>query len=125
MVNLIVAEPAPSKNFDGTWQTIWTCANVGQSQGYTYEFRGQIKDGTYHALYGIKGQPGSLELEGKIEADGMAGFKGTVIVNSPLSGMGAARGTVSPVYALARFDHASGAGSRVNLRPCTLTFVKQ
>jgi class 3 adenylate cyclase len=125
IVNLIVAEPAPSKNFDGTWQTTWTCANVGQSLGYTFEFRGQIKDGTYHGLHGTKGQPGSLELEGKIEADGTAGFKGAVIVNSPITGMGAARGTVSPVYALARFDHASGTGSRINLRPCTLTFVKQ
>ena len=125
MVNLIVAEPAPSKNFDGTWQTTWTCANVGQSLGYTFEFRGQIKDGTYHGLHGTMGQPGSLELEGKIEADGTAGFKGAVIVNSPIAGMGAARGTVSPIYALARFDHASGTGSRINLRPCTLTFVKQ
>ncbi len=125
LVNLILAAPAPSKDFDGTWTTTWRCADMERARGYTYEFRGQIKDGVYHAQYGTKGQPSSLELDGKIEPGGAAGFKGAVVVGSPIAGMGAARGTVSPVYAMARFGHASGTGDRINLRPCSLTFVKQ
>jgi hypothetical protein len=66
-----------------------------------------------------------MTLDGRIEADGTAGFTGEVIVGSSLVGLGAARGTPSDFHALGHFDHGSGNGKRIEGRPCTLTFLKQ
>jgi hypothetical protein len=125
MADLIMSGPTMAKNFDGVWETIWTCTNVGQFPGYTYRFTGQVKDGSYHGLRGIKGEPSSLDLNGKIEPDGTAAFFGEIIVNSTLVGMGAARGTPSDFHALAQFAASSGTGKRIEGRPCSLSFAKQ
>jgi len=125
IADLILNAPATAKNFDGTWVTEWTCPNLGQYPGYTYRFPGQIKDGAYHGLKGVKGEPSSMVLDGKIDADGAAAFFGEIIVGSSLVGLGTARGTPSDFHALAHFDHASGNGKRIEGRPCSLTFEKQ
>ena len=114
-----------SKTFDGTWQTTWTCPNLGQYPGYTYQFAGQVKNGTYHGVKGTNGEPSSLVLDGKIEPDGAAGFFGEIIVGSSLVGLGAARGSPSDFHALAQFDRTSATGKRVEGRPCSLSFAKQ
>ena len=114
-----------SKTFDGSWQTTWTCPNLDQYPGYTYQFAGQVKDGTYHGVKGTKGEPSSLVLDGKIEPDGAAGFFGEIIVGSSLVGLGAARGSPSDFHALAQFDRTSATGKRIEGRPCSLSFVKQ
>jgi hypothetical protein len=114
-----------TKTFDGSWQTTWTCPNLGQYPGYSYQFAGQVKDGTYHGVKGIKGEPSSLVLDGKIEPDGAAGFFGEIIVGSSLVGLGAARGSPSDFHALAQFDRTSATGKRIEGRPCSLSFVKQ
>jgi TIR domain len=114
-----------SKTFDGSWQTTWTCPNLGQYPGYSYQFAGQVKDGTYHGVKGIKGEPSSLVLDGKIEPDGAASFFGEIIVGSSLVGLGAARGSPSDFHALAQFDRTSATGKRIEGRPCSLSFVKQ
>jgi TIR domain len=125
LANLIRADATASKAFDGAWQTEWTCPNLGQFPGYTYRFAGQVKDGSYHGVKGVIGQPSSMVLDGKIEPDGQAGFAGEIIVGSSVVGLGAARGSPSDFHALARFDHASGNGKRIEGRPCTLSFMKQ
>jgi hypothetical protein len=125
IANLILNAAATAKSFDGTWQTEWTCPNLGQYPGYTYRFIGQIKDGAYHGVKGVKGDPSSLDLNGKIDADGAAAFFGELIVGSSLAGLGAARGTPSDFHALAHFDRAIGDGKRIEGRPCTLSFAKQ
>ncbi|MGA2944788.1 MAG: toll/interleukin-1 receptor domain-containing protein [Xanthobacteraceae bacterium] len=125
LVNLIRTSAPPIKTFDGTWQTEWTCPNLGGYPGYSYSFNGQMKDGVYHGAKGAKGEPSSMTLDGKIEADGTAGFTGEVIVGSSLVGLGAARGSPSDFHALGHFDHGSGNGKRIEGRPCTLTFLKQ
>ena len=125
LVNLIRTGAPPIKTFDGTWQTEWTCPNLGGYPGYSYSFNGQVKDGVYHGTKGVKGEPSSMTLDGKIEADGTAGFAGEVIVGSSLVGLGAARGSPSDFHALGHFDHGSGNGKRIEGRPCTLTFLKQ
>jgi hypothetical protein len=125
MADLIHNDPSPSKAFDGAWQTTWVCSGVGQYPGYTYQFLSEIKDGVYHGIKGVKGEPSSLVMEGKVEADGMAGFSGEVIVGSSIVGLGVARGTEVAFHALAKFDHASGSGKRIGGRPCTMTFIKQ
>ena len=125
LVNLIRTGAPPIKTFDGTWQTEWTCPNLGGYPGYSYSFNGQVKDGVYHGAKGAKGEPSSMTLDGKIEADGTAGFTGEVIVGSSLVGLGAARGSPSDFHALGHFDHGSGNGKRIEGRPCTLTFLRQ
>jgi hypothetical protein len=125
IADLILNAPATAKNFDGTWQTTWTCANLGQYPGYSYRFPGEVKNGTYHGLKGVKGQPSSMVLDGKIGSDGSAAFFGEIIVGSSLVGLGTARGTPSDFHALAQFDRTSGNGKRVEGRPCTVSFTKE
>jgi hypothetical protein len=125
LADLIRTGAAPTKTFDGSWRTEWTCPNLGQYPGYTFQFNGQVKDGAYHGSKGVKGEPSSMVLDGKIDADGAAGFAGEIIVGSSLVGLGAARGTPSDFHALAHFEHGGGNGKRLEGRPCTLTFVKE
>ena len=125
MANAILNGPATGKAFDGTWQTSWTCPNLGQFPGYTYQFIGQVTDGTYHGQRGVKGQPSSMSLDGKIESDGAAAFLGEVIVGSSLVGLGAARGTPSDFHAIATFNGGSASGRRIEGRGCTLSFQRQ
>jgi outer membrane biosynthesis protein TonB len=125
IANLIANAPSATKNFDGAWQTEWTCPNLGEHPGYTFRFVGQIKDGTYYGLKGVKGEPSSLELNGKIDADGTAGFLGEIIVGSSVVALGAPRGTVSDFHAIAHFGAGNGDGKRIEGRPCSLSFVKQ
>ena len=125
IADLIINAPATAKNFDGAWQTTWTCPNLGQYPGYSFRFTGQVKDGAYHGLKGVKGEPSSMVLDGKIESDGIAAFFGEIIVGSSLVGLGAARGTPSDYHALAQFDGTGGIGKRIEGRPCSLTFERQ
>jgi class 3 adenylate cyclase len=125
IADLIINAPATSKKFDGAWQTTWTCPNLGQYPGYSFRFTGQVKDGAYHGLKGVKGEPSSMVLDGKIESDGTAAFFGEIIVGSSLVGLGAARGTPSDYHALAQFERSGGTGKRIEGRPCSLTFEKQ
>jgi len=125
VADMILSVPATAKNFDGTWQTTWTCPNVGQYPGYSYRFSGRIKDGAYHGLKGVKGEPSSMVLDGKIESDGTAAFFGEIIVGSSIFAMGAAKGTPSGYHALAKFDRTSGIGKRIEGRQCSLAFARQ
>ena len=125
MANLILKGPATGNVFDGAWQTSWTCPNLGQFPGYTYQFTGQVSEGVYHAQRGVKGQPSSMSLDGKIESDGAAAFLGEVIVGSSLVGLGAARGTPSDFHAIATFNADSASGRRIEGRGCTLSFQRQ
>jgi hypothetical protein len=124
IADLILSGSSGGKTFDGAWQTTWTCTNVGQYPGYSYRFEGEVKDGAFHGVKGVKGQPSSMVLDGKIMSDGMAAFYGEIIVGSSVVALGAARGTPSDFHALAHFDRRSGSGKRVEGRPCTLTFEK-
>ena len=125
LADVILHTPATGAKFDGAWRTSWTCPNLGQYPGYTYEFVGQIKDGVYHGVRGVKGEPSSLVMDGRIEADGMAAFSGEIIVGSSLTGLGAARGTPSDYHAMASFDGANGKGKRIEGRPCLVSFERQ
>jgi hypothetical protein len=124
MANLILGGPATGKNFDGAWQTTWTCPDLGRYPGYSYFFTGQVSDGVYHGVKGEKGQPSSMTLDGKIESDGAAAFTGEVIVGSSLVGLGAARGSASDFHAVALFESGRASGRRIEGRGCTLSFQR-
>jgi TIR domain len=125
LAGLILGGTGTGKAFDGAWETIWTCTNVGAHPGYTFRFSGQVKAGVYHGLKGVKGQPSSMDLNGKIEADGSAAFFGEIIVGSSVVALGAARGTPSDFHALAHFEGTSGNGTRIEGRACSLSFAKE
>ena len=125
IATLILNMPATGSAFDGSWQTTWTCPNLGSYLGYSYQFEGRVKDGVYHGVKGEQGQPSSMVLDGKIESDGAAAFNGEVIVGSSMTGLGAARGTPSDFHADAIFNGGSGQGRRLEGRPCSLSFARQ
>ena len=123
MANLILGSPATGRNFDGTWQTTWTCPNLASILGYTYQFSGQVTDGVPITACKVKGQPSSMVLEGKVESDGMAAFTG----GRGLQPGGARRraGTPSDFHAVATFQNSSASGRRIEGRACTLLFQRQ
>jgi len=125
LADLILAAPTTAKNFDGTWQTTWTCLNYGQFPGYSYQFPIQVKDGSYHGQKGREGEAGSLVIDGKIMPDGTAAFFGKGVVGASVVALGAARGAQYAFHALAQFDRTSGSGKRIEGRPCSLIFEKQ
>ena len=125
MASAILNAPATGVEFDGDWAASWTCPNLNQYPGYAYQFVAQIRGGVLHGLKGVKGEPSSLVIDGKIDADGMAAFSGEIIVGSSLVGLGAARGSASDFYALGQFQHSNGTGRRLQGRPCSLMFERQ
>jgi hypothetical protein len=125
IASLILTAPATGKKFDGKWDTTWTCPNLGQYPGYTFQFTGQVTDGLYHGVRGKAGQPSSLVLDGRIEEDGAAAFTGEIIVGSSVVGLGAARGTPSDFHALATFTNSTANGRRIEGRACILTLQRR
>ncbi len=125
LADAIVAGTSTSKNFDGTWVTTWTCTNFSKFPGYTFQFPGQVKDGSYHAQKGKPGEPASLDIDGKIESDGTAAFFGKGYVGSIVVALGAPRGSQYAFHALGHFTHSAGDGRRIEGRPCTLSFTRE
>jgi hypothetical protein len=125
LADLILTAPATTNNFDGTWQTTWTCTNFANFPGYTFQFPIAVKNGSYHGQKGKDGEPGSLIVDGKVAPDGTAAFFGKGVVGSAVVALGAARGSQYAFHALAQFDRRSGTGKRIEGRPCTLNFVKE
>ena len=107
LADAIVAGTSTSKNFDGTWVTTWTCTNFSKFPGYSFQFPGQVKDGSYHAQKGKPGEPASLDIDGKIEADGTAAFFGKGYVGSIVVALGAPRGSQYAFHALGHFTHSA------------------
>ena len=125
LADAIVAGTSTSKNFDGTWVTTWTCTNFSKFPGYSFQFPGQVKDGSYHAQKGKPGEPASLDIDGKIESDGTAAFFGKGYVGSIVVALGAPRGSQYAFHALGHFTHSVGDGRRIEGRPCTLSFTRE
>ena len=71
-----------SKRFDGDWDTIVSCPNASGALGYSFEFPSHIKDGVLHGEKGAKGEPGWLQLDGPIGADGRASLYANGLVGA-------------------------------------------
>ncbi len=125
LADAIRTDTTPSKTFDGSWLTTWSCTNYGKFPGYSYQFPGQVKDGAYHGQHGRPSDPGGLEIDGRIEADGSAGFYGKGVVGSAVVALGMPRGTQYAFHALGRFTHTIGDGKRLEGRPCSLSFTRE
>jgi hypothetical protein len=125
-LDAVLADPTPSKAFDGTWLTTWTCPAAGSALGYSYQFPAQVKDGKFHAQQGAAGERGSLILDGKIEPDGTAAFFGNGVVGASAYAVGnVAAGRPFSFHASGHFERGNGTGQRIEDRNCYITFAKQ
>ena len=112
--------------FDGVWDTVLSCANSNGALGYVFNFPATVKEGVLHGEKGVKGQPGWLQLDGKIGDDGTASILATGRVGAAPFAVGQRpAGTEYGYNIRARFSDDSGQGSRVEGRPCSVTFTRQ
>jgi hypothetical protein len=122
-----LAPETGAQRFDGMWQTTVSCAAVRDALGYSFRFVSTVKDGVFHGVHGTAGEPGSLQIDGKIAADGMAKLyaKGRTGSKEYVPGRDTPRGTEYGYNIDAKFAGTTGAGTRIEGRPCTLQFEKQ
>jgi hypothetical protein len=118
---------ADGQRFDGMWQTTVSCPAARDALGYSYRFISTVKDSGFHGLHGTAGQPGSLQIDGKIEADGTAKLyaNGRTGSKEYVPGRDTPRGTEYGYNIDAKFDGTTGTGTRIEGRPCTFQFEKQ
>ena len=122
-----VAAAAGGQHFDGQWQTTVSCLDSRGGLGYSYRFLGVVKDGVYHGLHGNLGQPGSLQVDGPIAADGTGKLYAQGLTGSKefVPGTDTPRGTDYGYHIDAHFGATAGTGNRVEGRPCTVEFTRQ
>jgi hypothetical protein len=125
IADLILASPAKSKPYDGPWSARISCPASGRAEGYISELSAEVKDGAFHASMGNAGEAGWLIVDGKIGTDGAAAFVARGFAGSRGRPPGVPLGTPYFFHALAQFERTSGAGKRIEFRPCNPIFVKQ
>jgi hypothetical protein len=115
------------ESFDGKWLTTVSCENARDALGYSFRFVSEVKDGKLRGLHGTEGEPSSLLIEGKIDADGAAKLYATGRTGSKeyVPGRDTPRGTEYSYSIDAHFKGAKGTGTRVEGRPCSFQFEKQ
>jgi hypothetical protein len=117
---------AETERFDGAWQATISCPTAAGAQGYVLQFTARVKDRVFHGQQGIDDTPGWLSVDGKIQLDGSAELYAHGLTSAAAFTVGnVPSGTPVGYHILARFDGASGSGSRVELRPCKFTALKR
>jgi hypothetical protein len=129
IVTLAIASGAQERKdihpFDGTWDTILSCTNNSGAYGYSDRFRSEIKEGMLHGEHGTKGQPGWLEINGKIKLDGDMELYANGLVGAAAYAVGRIpAGTEYGYHIEGRFIDDEGKGKRVEGRPCEVTFAR-
>ncbi|HTV80467.1 MAG TPA: hypothetical protein VMF03_19595 [Steroidobacteraceae bacterium] len=121
-----VATAADISRFDGTWDTILTCPNSNGALGFSYHFDSVVRDGQLHGEKGDKGQPGWFQLDGRIPADGAASLYAEGLVGAAPFAVGQRpKGTQYGFHLATLFRDSAGTGTRVEGRPCTVTFSRK
>jgi hypothetical protein len=104
-----------------------TCpASPDGALGFSFQFPGSVKDGVFHGERGTAHEPGWLQLDGKIEADGSASMIAEGVTNIRAYAVAnAAKGTPYKHAVTAKFDGGAGHGSWITIRTCTFDFQKR
>ena len=117
---------ASPTRFDGQWSVSLVCQTTTDgAAGYITNFMADVRNGTLHGEHGVPKVSGWLGLDGKIQPDGTA-----LLLASGLTGPSNFNvGKVMPdtpysFHVDARFDATQGSGTRVEVRPCHVTFAK-
>jgi hypothetical protein len=117
---------AADHRFDGTWETVLSCENAAGALGYSFKFPSTVKDGALHGEKGTKGRPGWLQLDGKIQPDGIAKIYADGLVGAADAAVGhRPSGTQYGYHIDAKFSEDSGTGKRVEGRACSVTFDRK
>lgn len=112
--------------FDGTWDTVLSCSNSNGALGYAFRFSSLVKDDVLHGEKGVKGEPGWLQLNGRILRDGASDLLVDGLVGAAPYAVGQRPpGSSYAYHVAAEFSETAGSGHRVEGRPCTLKFEKQ
>jgi hypothetical protein len=124
---LHVSFASDKQRFDGRWMTTISCPAARDALGFSYKFTSTVKDGVFHGLHGTEGEPGSLQIDGTIQSDGDSSLyaRGRTGSKEYVVGKDTPVGTDYGYNIEAHFGDASGSGTRLEGRPCTLKFVKQ
>ena len=114
-----------SKRFDGTWDTVLSCPNANGALGYSFKFQAMVKDGVLHAQKGTKGEPGWLQIDGSISADGHANLYADGLVGAADAAVGhRPAGSQYGYHIDTTFTDQAGKGHRVEGRPCDVEFSR-
>ncbi|HTC45421.1 MAG TPA: hypothetical protein VK696_10265 [Steroidobacteraceae bacterium] len=114
-----------AKRFDGSWETVVSCPNSNGALGYSFMFPAVVKDGVLHAEKGAKGEPGWLQIDGRIGADGHASLYASGLVGAAEAAVGhRPPGTQYGYHIDTEFGDKAGKGHRVEGRPCTVEFSR-
>ena len=109
----------------GIWNVIIQCPPHKSADGYNMRFQAEVKDGMLQGQHGVAGEPSSVILKGKIQPDGVAIIDARGVTGDPRNTIKRlVKGSPYSYRVDARFDEVRGSGERVEVRPCTLTFVK-
>jgi hypothetical protein len=112
--------------FEGLWTTVVSCPNTNGALGYSFDFVSKVTDGVLHGEKGTKGEPGWLQLDGRIGPDGAAELYASGLVGAAAYAVGQRLAGAAYGYHIdARFTGASGSGHRVEGRPCTVSFTRR
>lgn len=124
---LAPAWAAETGRFDGTWLTAISCESSRGGRFYVLHFSSTVKDGVLHGQYGTAGEPSSLALDGRINADGTAMLHALGRTGeSGYTTSGATPPGTPYAYDIdARFVGSSGTGTRTSGRACKLEIEKQ
>jgi hypothetical protein len=119
--------PDHTTRFDGKWQTTVSCEPSRGALGFSYRFISEVRQGNFHGLRGVEGQPSSLLIDGTINDDGTARLYAAGKTGSKefVPGTDTAKGTDFGYHIRAHFDLRHGEGTRIEGRPCTLEFEKE
>jgi hypothetical protein len=123
-----VGTPPPVTRFDGSWDVSIACPASSQAgaKGYAFHFPATVKEGQLRGNHLADGTPGALKVEGSIQADGRAFLKGSGLTGSAAYNVKqAASGTPYEYSISARFEQASGSGSRIEGRECSFGFTRR
>jgi hypothetical protein len=111
--------------FDGDWDTILSCPNSNGALGYSFKFLSTVKNGLLHGEKGRRDEAGWLQLDGKILDDGSADLYVDGLVGAAPYAVGQRpAGSKYGYHVTSKFTGQSGSGTRVEGRPCTVTFSR-
>jgi hypothetical protein len=119
-------DAATSHKFDGTWTITIGCPAEGKVLGYTRSLTGTVTNGRLHGELLKEGAPNWLAIDGPIDEDGKTILLVHGLTNDPKYTYGQVKAGSPYTYTVnAQFNAASGSGKRVELRPCTVSFLKR
>jgi hypothetical protein len=113
--------------FDGVWSVKMVCTQASDgAKGYTLNCPVRVTEGVLEGWSGVANAYGSHRLHGQIDPDGTAYLEVSGLTGPSEYNVGRVKsGTPFLYHVRAKFVRGRGAGSRIESRPCDLTFTKE